>query len=141
MALAEVEDVQARLNRPLTTEEEQIAQTLLDDVEARLRVRLPDLDDRVAADPNYHALVVQVEANAVLRVIRNPDGYRQETEGNYSYSKSAAVASGHLFVMDSEWDLLGARQGAFTIVPHLETRPRIPLNWWEINGRERGGRW
>lgn len=134
MAYATVPNVQARFTRPLTLEEEQMAQTLLDDVEARLRARIPDLDERVDADANYLALVVQVEANAVLRVLRNPEGYRQETEGNYSYSLSAAVASGHLFVMDSEWDLLGARRGAFTITPYLETSPTPPVNWWELEG-------
>ncbi|MFL1441823.1 Gp19/Gp15/Gp42 family protein [Nocardiopsis protaetiae] len=118
MAYATVEDVQARLNRPLTDEEEGMAETLLGDVEAILRSRIPDLDER-AENPDYLALVVQVEANAVLRVIRNPDGFRQETDGNYSYTVSAAVASGHLFVMDSEWALLGVTKGAFTITPHL----------------------
>ncbi|ASU81409.1 hypothetical protein CDO52_00200 [Nocardiopsis gilva YIM 90087] len=132
MALATAADVQARLNRPLTAEEEQLAQTLLDDIESRIRARIPDLDERVAKDTNFRALVVQVEANAVLRVLRNPEGYRQETEGNYSYSLSAAVASGHLFVMDSEWDLLGASRGAFTITPHLQATRRPPLNAWEL---------
>lgn len=134
MAYATVEDVQARLNRPLTTVEEGMAETLLEDVEAILRSRILDLDER-AEDPDYLALVVQVEANAVLRVIRNPSGYRQETDGNYSYTVSAAVASGHLFVMDSEWNLLGVSKGAFTITPHLETAPAVPLNWWEIHRR------
>lgn len=132
MAYASVEDVQARLNRPLTDEEEQIAETLLEDVEAIIRSRVPDLEER-AEDENYLALVVMVEANAVLRVLRNPDGYRQETEGNYSYSLSAAVASGHLFVMGSEWELLGATRGAFTITPHLGSRVASPLNWWELH--------
>lgn len=129
MAYATVDDVQARLGRPLTDEEKALAATLLDDVEARIRARIPDLDERVAADENYEALVVQVEANAVLRVLRNPEGYRQETEGNYSYSLSAAVASGHLFVMDSEWGLLGSGRGAWTITPVLRQRRCYPDPW------------
>ena len=70
-----------------------------------------------------------VESNAVLRVLRNPEGYRQETEGNYGYSLSAAVASGHLFIMDSEWDDLGYRTGAWTITPVVRTRRCRPDPW------------
>lgn len=122
--IATVDDVQDRFNRPLTEEERDLAATLLVDVEAILRGRIRDLDDRCAADANYRALVVMVEANSVLRVLRNPEGYRQETEGNYGYSLSAAVASGHLFVMDSEWALLGASRGAWTIAPATRANHR-----------------
>src|SRR5690606_8205532 len=113
MAVATVDDVQERVDRPLSEDERRLAEVLLGDVEAMIRARIRDLDARVAADSNYRALVVKIEAAAVLRVLRNPEGYRQETEGNYGYSLSAAVASGHLFVMDSEWAELGARGGAF----------------------------
>lgn len=139
MTIATVDDVQARFNRPLTEEERALAGVLLGDVEAILRGRIRDLDDRVAADPNYRDLVVMVEASAALRVLRNPEGYRQETEGNYGYSLSAAVASGHLFVMDSEWQLLGASRGAWTIVPETRaTRPRWGFpDPWRPGGRVR----
>ena len=129
MAYASVEDVQDRLGRPLTDEERALAATLLDDVEAMLRGRIPDLDDRVAADPNYRALVVMVEANAVCRVLRNPDGVRQETEGNYSYSLNVAAAAGYLLVLDLEWGLLGAASGAWTITPVLRAAYCHPDPW------------
>jgi len=141
MAVATVDDVQDRFDRPLSEDERRLAEVLLGDVEAMIRARIRDLDARVAADSNYRALVVKIEAAAVLRVLRNPEGYRQETEGNYGYSLSAAVASGHLFVMDSEWAELGARGGAFTITPYLEPAPARPLDWFEIHGWEHGRRW
>lgn len=130
MAIATVDDVQDRLDRELTDDEKRLAATLLEDVEAIIRSRVRNLLRRAAADESYRQIVVMVEANAVLRVLRNPEGYRQETEGNYSYSLNAAVASGHLFVLGSEWELLGANRGAFTITPKVRRpRHRITRTW------------
>ena len=131
MAIATVDDVQDRLDRELTDDEKQLAATLLEDVEAIIRSRVRNLLRRAAADESYRQIVVMVEANAVLRVLRNPEGYRQESEGNYSYSLNAAVASGHLFVLGSEWDLLGANRGAFTITPKVRRPRRGITRTWE----------
>lgn len=61
-------------------------------------------------------------AEAVLRVVRNPEGYTTEQQGNYSYGVRAAVASGYLmFTSDNMLDLLGAPQpviGTFAIGDH-----------------------
>lgn len=129
VAVATIEDVQARLNRPLDATEVALAETLLDDAEAMIRRRIKDLDERVAADATYRALAVKIEANAVLRVIRNPEGYRQESNGTYSYALSAAVAAGHLFIMDSEWTELGASRAAFSIAPTVRTAYSTPDPW------------
>lgn len=131
MAIATVDDVQDRLDRELTDDERDLAATLLEDVEAIIRSRVRNLLRRAATDESYRQIVVMVEANAVLRVLRNPEGYRQETEGNYSYSLNAAVASGHLFVMDSEWQLLGANRGAFTVAPKVRRPRRGITRTWE----------
>lgn len=54
------------------------------------------------------ALYKGVMAEAVLRVVRNPNGYTQETEGNYSYGTRADVASGYLmFTPENVIDLIG----------------------------------
>jgi hypothetical protein len=125
VAYATVEDVRKRMKRPLTPEEEALATQLLDDAETRIRVRVRDLDTR-AADPEYLKLVVLVEANAVLRVLRNPEGYRSEADGDYSYSRLVQVASGLLEILDDDWLLLGVRRGAFTVAPVIGT-PRCGL--------------
>ncbi|OLT27747.1 hypothetical protein BJF83_17325 [Nocardiopsis sp. CNR-923] len=134
MAIATVTDVQDRFNRPLTPEEETLAETLLDDAEIKIRRRIPNLAARAAADAEFAETVVMVEANAVLRVLRNPEGYRQETDGDYSYSVSAAVASGRLMILDEEWADLGLNRGAFTIRPKIGTPRRGPMRcrrgWW-----------
>jgi hypothetical protein len=136
VAYATVEDVQKRFDRPMTLEEEALATQLLDDAETRIRVRVRDLDARVA-DPEYLKLVVLVEANAVLRVLRNPEGYRSEADGDYSYSRLLAVASGLLEILDADWLLLGVRRGAFTVAPVIGT-PRCGPLWPH---RRRRGPW
>lgn len=117
MAYATVEDVEARLGRELTPEETIQVGVLLEDVEAMLRMRIPDLDERVADDPNYERLVIMVEVNAVLRVLKNPDAFVSETDGNYSYTRSTSGASGYLDILPIEWDWLIDGGGMFQIVP------------------------
>lgn len=63
-------------------------------------------------------------AEAVLRVVRNPEGFTQEQQGNYSYGLRATVASGYLmFTEDNLLDLLGSQSpviGTVTIGDHRE---------------------
>lgn len=119
MAYASVEDVEARLGRDLEASESQIVTTRLNDIELMIRHRVPDLDTKVATGVIDPALVVMVECDAILRLVRNPDGFTAETDGNYSYQISKEVASGKLDILPAEWALLGVRNGAFTIRPSL----------------------
>lgn len=62
------------------------------------------LDSGALTERLYAAIV----AEAVLRLVRNPDGYRTEQEGTYSYTLSAAVAAGYLyFTAENVQDLTG----------------------------------
>lgn len=136
MAYAVVKDVQDRANWPLTDAEKTLAGVLLDDAEGKIRTRVPDLNARVAASEDYKKLVIRIEADAVLRVLRNPDGYREESDGDYSYGRIAAVAAGYLLILDDEWRDLGVGSGAFTIAPVVR-RPR-----WGLRARPgRHRRW
>lgn len=119
MAYAQPSAVADRLGRELDASETTIVNTRLGDAELLIRSRVKDLDARVAADPVYELIVVMVEADMVLRLIKNPDGYTQETDGNYSYMISSAVASGRLEIRDDEWALLGVTAGMFVISPYL----------------------
>lgn len=120
MAYAKASDVNERLvGRDLDDEESVIVETRLDDAEELIRLRVPDIDDKVASGEIRERLVVMVEAEAVLRLIRNPDGYSQETDGNYSYSISAAVASGRLEIRPEEWRLLGVRSSIALVANHI----------------------
>jgi len=131
MAYATVEDVEIRLGRELSPEEEQLVQVRLNDVENMIRARIPNLDELIAQGKLDEDIVIMVEAEAVLRLIRNPEGYTSEVDGNYSYQISSRVASGRLEIFDAEWALLGLTQGVFVISPFLERANREGCpNWW-----------
>jgi hypothetical protein len=55
-------------------------------VERRILRRIPDLADKVTAGDIDAADVIQVEADVVLRLVRNPDGYASETDGTATRS-------------------------------------------------------
>lgn len=124
MAYATVADVEARLGRSLEAGEQQIVETRLNDVELLIRNRVPDLDTRVANGSIDLEVLIMVEANSVLRLIKNIDGYRAETDGNYSYQIDDRVASGRLDILSDEWALLGVTAGVFTIRTNL-----APYSW------------
>lgn len=119
MAYATPADVEARLGRELDPEETVLVQTRLNDVELIIKSRIPDLDAKIASGAISEEVVVMIESEAVLRLIRNPDGYTAETDGNYSYQISTQVASGRLEILPWEWEMLGWGVGAFVIAPSL----------------------
>lgn len=134
MAYATVTDVEARLGRTLDLSESQIVTTRLNDIELMIRHRIPDLDTKVSTGVIDPAVVVMVECDAILRLIRNPDGFTAETDGNYSYQISSEVASGKLDILGSEWALLGVRNGAFTIRPVIDPLyGSLPYPWENVN--------
>lgn len=90
-------------------------------VERKIRRRIPTLDAKVAADADYLAEVVDIEADAVLRLVRNPEGYLSESDGAYTYMLQSDLSSGKLEVLDDEWETLGAspRSRMAVLVPNL----------------------
>lgn len=117
MALASETDVVTSMMRDLTPAESQHVDALLERAERKIRTRIPDLDTRVETDPGFRQTVIDITAEAVARVFRNPSGYTQENEGNYSYSLNFRVASGLLDILDSDWAELGFGGGLGTIMP------------------------
>lgn len=120
MSIANVSDVATRLGRPISDPDE-VAQVTawLDDVQTLIASRIPDIDARIAAGNPSAQVVVMVQANAVVRKVRNPDGKQNERIDDYSYGYSAEAARGELYLTDDEWSLLGAggSAGAWTINP------------------------
>ena len=119
MAYAVAADVEARLGRSLDPSETTIVNTRLADVEILIRNRIRDLDTQISTGAIDVESVIMIEAEAVLRLIRNPEGYTAETDGNYSYQISVRVASGRLDILPEEWSLLGIKSGAFSIAPKV----------------------
>ncbi|MFF0541736.1 Gp19/Gp15/Gp42 family protein [Prescottella sp. R16] len=92
----------------------------LEQVERMILRRIPDLADRIVAGHIDEADVADIEAEAVLRVVRNPDGYASETDGGYSYQFNREASSGKLEILPEEWQTLGIRpRKAFAIAPNL----------------------
>ncbi|WP_062077691.1 Gp19/Gp15/Gp42 family protein [Demequina globuliformis] len=121
MTYAVLTDVSTRLGRAISDADE-VAQVeaWLSDVEAIIRARVPDLDDRVTDGNPAEAVVVMVEANAVVRKVKNPDGKQNERIDDYSYGLNSDYARGDLFLTDDEWELLlpsSGSQDAFSIHP------------------------
>lgn len=133
MAYATPADVEARLGRALDDAETVIVNARLGDAELILKIAIPDLDDKVAASVTYEQTVVMVESDMVIRLLKNPDGFLQESDGNYSYMRSQELASGRLQVLPQEWDLLGVKASFAMLSPYLappgsEIAPLVPLS-------------
>jgi hypothetical protein len=111
MTYAQPSDVSDRLGRSLSDEELTLVGTRLGDAENKIRRRVPDLDDQVTAGTIAEDDIVRIEAEAVLRLVRNPDGYLQENDGTYSYMLSQQAASGRLEILEDEWADLGVTVG------------------------------
>lgn len=79
---------------------------------------IPDLVDKIAAEEIEAADVVDIEAEAVLRVTRNPDGIASETDGSYSCQRSREAADNTLRLISDEWKQLGIKPSRmFQITP------------------------
>lgn len=140
MAYATATDVADRLGRELDTSEQRIVNARLEDAEIMIKARISDLATQVTASADYEAIVVMVESDVVLRLLRNPEGIVGETDGNYSYQLNWANVTGRLTITDEEWALLGIRQSVYTIAPRLWNAadvaagdappPQAPAWWW-----------
>jgi hypothetical protein len=120
MAYATPEDIEQRLGRELDESEATIVGSRLDDVEELIFLRIPDLAQRIADGKIRQRLVVMVECEAVMRLIRNPEGYTQETDGNYSYTIDSSVASGRLMILPEEWAMLGINRSVVLLSPAIK---------------------
>ncbi len=67
-----------------------------------IRLRVPDIDARIATDPNLAVVVRGVVAEAARRVLSNPDGWREESIDDYRRVRDVVVSSGALYVSEAE---------------------------------------
>lgn len=119
MTYAIPSDVSGRLGRELSADEATMVAARLADAELIIRSRIPDLDDQITDDKIDVEIVKMIEANSVVRLVRNPNAYTGETDGNYSYQINWKTATGELEILDNEWALLGISQAMFVIAPLL----------------------
>lgn len=132
MPLATTTDVRNRLGRALASDEETVlAATLLADAEGRLTGRVPTLLLTASDDADYRSRVVAIESEAVARVLRNPDGYRSESTGPFSYQLDTRAAAGFLTILKEEWQALGVST-AGTIAPYLPMPTTMPFSVYDL---------
>ncbi len=122
MAYATPSDVAVRWARTPTQEEADLIDIRLADIERIIRKRIPLLDDLILSGTLDIEDVIQVESDAVLRLVRNPEGFVSETDGNYTYQFAQSTTPGALTILPEEWALLGIvpSGGMFTLVPSFD---------------------
>lgn len=126
---ANLSDVADRLGRPITDPlEVKQVNAWIGDVEAIIRARIPDLDERVVTGVPSLEVVAMVVTNAVVRKALNPTGKQNERIDDYSYGLTEDAARGDLFLTDAEWQLLlpDASSGAFSVRPAFEPDRACP---------------
>lgn len=122
MAYATWNDVEKRFDRDLTEREKIQVTEWIEDLEAEILGRIPNLAALIADGKLQARTVTKIMAAAVIRVLRNPDGKLTERIDDYSWTRSANTATGALGLLDSEWDELTPQSAtdAFTIRPYYE---------------------
>lgn len=90
--------------RTLSAQEEINGQAFLDDAWVMLKRRLPSIEADITADTSgdLEADAIRVLATATLRVLKNPDGFKQEELDDWGGTRDAATAAGALFFTDAE---------------------------------------
>lgn len=116
---ASLEDVQAAYEHTIPAGGEVRVERLVEQASVRLRRRVPNLNARIDAgkDEDLAALARGVVVDAVLRVIRNPNGYSAEQAGEFSYRIDRAVSSGRLTFPDDDLADLLPRASRVRSVP------------------------
>ena len=135
MSFVEPADIAARLGRALTDSETVQVEAWIGDLDAIVQARIPGLADQLASGALPPGLVRTVYAQAIRRVLLNPEGLRQssETIDDYTTSKTydAAVSGSALYLTDDEWAMLSpaAASSAYSIRPHGSHDRRGPDLW------------
>lgn len=90
---------------------------LIDKAERLVRGGVPNLDARLLVGPLTEDDVSDVVCDMVLRVLKNPEGYKYETAGDYAVQRDVTVAGGLLTLLSTEKARLRGSRGEVTSVP------------------------
>lgn len=124
MAYASVDDVLVDLGRPARSdrEREQIGQWL-EQAEAVIRSRIPNLGALIAQGRLSVDVVKMVEVWVVARKVKNPDGKQYESVDDYRYGLFEDNKKGAIFLTEDEWALLLPRQAADAFTVRFRATP------------------
>jgi len=108
MAITTFADVEQFAKRDIPASDQTWVEAKIVEAESLLATYRGNLADWIALDPEVNEpLVVLVVCRMVDRVIKNPDGYSTETDGDYSYGRPGSLASGELYASRADLRLLG----------------------------------
>jgi hypothetical protein len=107
--------------RALTTIELSVGTRKLTTAWNMILSKIPTAAVRITTDEVFLQNVIDVQVDAVLRFLNNPDGKLEESGDDYSFRRDANTSTGAVFISDSEFALLGdgdsISEGAFTVKP------------------------
>lgn len=118
---ATIEDVELRFGQAVDTEQVHV---LLDDAWALLVSRIPSLPVWIEAGKVDRQNVVRVLCAAVIRVLKNPDGIRQQSVDDTSTTWDTAISSGELYFSDNE--LAGLRVSHYSLPGMYAIKQAVP---------------
>lgn len=125
MAYATVADVEVRYGRALTTAEGLQVTAWIEDLEAEILERIPNLEDLIEAGRPTVGTLKRVECAAIIRHLDNPKGLKSRTVAIDDYSTTEqpwiqGTPGGGPELSDDEWSKLlpGSSGDAFTITPY-----------------------
>jgi len=99
---------------------------LIDKAERLVRAAVPNLSALLLAGPLTADDVSDVVCDMVLRVLKNPQGYKYEAAGDYSVQRDVGVAGGLLALLPAEKARLRGSRGEVTSVPVGDDALRHP---------------
>lgn len=116
---AQADDVADRWGQAIPQDRVAWVEQQIDDAEEHIADRVGPIADRIAAGRTTAARVEIVVCDMVLRVLKNPSGWRQQSVGPFNHTTDREVSSGRLMLTRNDKRLLGIRVGA-TSVPMVD---------------------
>jgi len=102
-----IDDVKARYEGDLGRFPEAFVKTQISDAVDYADARWGTfIEQRLTSKVITEGLYKRIISDAVLRVLRNPQGLASEGDGGYSYTTRATVASGNLWFTQDDVELL-----------------------------------
>lgn len=135
---ASVQDVAVQLGRPIEDEwETKQVEAWIRAADIVIRQRYPNLDRLVVDGRISQETVNLVEAMAVARYARNPEGKTSSSTRIDDYQETVGTTNAKpvISLLDEEWEMLTPTDygstGAFTITPHgwSDDATRNPDTW------------
>jgi hypothetical protein len=104
-------DVKNARKRPIPDEDQAWVETKIREAEAILALKRGDLEDWAdEKDSDKRRANIKIAVTRmVMRVVKNPDGFTTEADGDYSYGRDKASASGEVYASAADLQLIGIK--------------------------------